>query len=167
MRAPWRASAMTALSQGSACRDRAWSLLRGDDLDRLRPFNDDLVAFSISAPHPVAAGLVVGPDDVQDVGVGNERYDAVAPSDSGVGSNVDGGHCKSSRRPSFVAGRAPLGALKSPYMRIRRQHPMQPSDEPSRAARGARAGRQFCQAAPSERLSGVTNPRRRWSFGYE
>ena len=36
-------------------------------------------ALSISASHPVAARLVVGPDDVLDVGVGNERYDTVAP----------------------------------------------------------------------------------------
>src|SRR5215469_11296177 len=114
---------------------------------------DDLFAFSIPASHPVAARLVVGPDDVRDVGVGNERYDAVAPSGSGVGSKVDGGHCKSSCRPSFISGRAPLGALKSPYIRIRRQRLMKPSDDPSRAgARGARAGRRFCQAAPSERL---------------
>jgi hypothetical protein len=54
---------------------------------------------SISAPHRVAARLVVGPDDVGDVGVGNERYDAVTPSGSGVGSEVDGGHSRSSPRP--------------------------------------------------------------------
>src|SRR5215472_4156134 len=72
------------LSQDSACRDRAWSPPRGDDPDRLRPLHDDLFASSISAPHPVAAGLLVGPDDVRDVGVGNERYDAVTPSGSGV-----------------------------------------------------------------------------------
>ena len=34
--------------------------------------------------------------DVRDVGVGNERYDAVRPSRSGVGSEVNNGHCKSS-----------------------------------------------------------------------
>src|SRR5260370_30241898 len=49
----------------------------------------------------VAARLVVGPDDVLDVGVGNERYDAVAPSGYGVGSEVDGGHYKSSSGPRF------------------------------------------------------------------
>src|SRR5262245_52129536 len=99
--------------------DRAWSPPRSDDPDRPRPLHDDdRFAFSISAPHPVAARLVVGPDDARDVGVGNERYDAVMPSGSGVGSEVDGGHCKSSCRPGFVSGRASLGALKGPYMRI-------------------------------------------------
>src|ERR1700726_657263 len=72
--------------------DRAWSLPRADDPDRPRLLHDDLFALSISAPHPVAARLVVGPDDVWDVGVGNERYDAAAPSGSGIGSGVDGGH---------------------------------------------------------------------------
>src|SRR5208283_3901645 len=66
------------------CHDRAWSPPRADDPDRPRPLHDDLFALSISAPHPVAARLVVGPDDVQDVGVVNERYDAVAPSLNGI-----------------------------------------------------------------------------------
>src|SRR5580704_11905405 len=79
--------------------DRAWSPPRADDPDRPRPLHDDLFALSISAPHPVAARLVVGPDDVWDVGVGNERYDTVAPSGNGVGSEVDGGHSKSSPGP--------------------------------------------------------------------
>jgi len=83
-------------SQGSASRDRAWSPPRGDDPDRPRPLHDDFIAFSISAQHPVAARLIVSPDDVRDVGMGNERYDAITPSGSGVGSEVDGGHCKSS-----------------------------------------------------------------------
>src|ERR1700731_361587 len=81
------------------CDDRAWSPPRADDPDRPRPLHDDLFALSISAPHPVAARLVVGPDDVWDVGVGNERYDTVAPSGNGVGSEVDGGHSKSSPGP--------------------------------------------------------------------
>src|SRR6516162_3041198 len=76
--------------------DRAWSPPRGDDPDRPIPLHDDWFAFGISALHPVAARLVVGPDDVRDVGVGDERYDAVTPSGGGVGSEVDGGHCKSS-----------------------------------------------------------------------
>ena len=42
------------LSQGSACRDRAWSPPGGDDPDRLRPLHYDFFASSISAPHPVA-----------------------------------------------------------------------------------------------------------------
>src|SRR6266481_7077537 len=83
------------------CDDLAWSPPRADDPDRPRPLHDDLFALSISAPHPVAARLVVGPDDVRDVGVGNERYDAVAPSGNGVGSEVDGGHSKSSPGPGF------------------------------------------------------------------
>src|SRR5208283_6130651 len=66
-------------------------------------------ALSISAPHPVAARLVVGPDDVQDVGVVNERYDAVAPSLNGISWEVDGSHSKSSPGPSFVPGRPLLG----------------------------------------------------------
>src|SRR5260370_18178303 len=83
------------------CHDRAWSPPRADDLDRPRPLHDDPIALSISAPHRVAARLVVGPDDVLDVGVGNDRYDAVAPSGYGVASEVDGAHYKSSSGPSF------------------------------------------------------------------
>src|SRR5712671_2625123 len=83
------------------CNDRTWSLPRADDPDRPRLLHDDPIALSISAPHPVAARLVVGPDDVLDVGVGNERYDTVAPSGNGVGSEVDGGHSKSSLGPRF------------------------------------------------------------------
>src|SRR5258708_33723479 len=83
------------------CNDRAWSLPRADDPDRPRLLHDDPFALSISTPHPVAARLVVGPDDVLDVGVGNERYDTVAPSGNGVGSEVDGGHSKSSPGPRF------------------------------------------------------------------
>src|ERR1700730_9283476 len=74
------------------CHDRAWSPPRADYPDRPRLLHDDLFALRIPAPHPVAAPLVVGPDDVLDVGVGNERYDAVAPSGNGGGSKVDGGH---------------------------------------------------------------------------
>src|SRR5258708_25824047 len=85
------------------CNDRAWSLPRADDPDRPRLLHDDPFALSISAPHRVAARLVVGPDDVLDVGVGNERYDAVPPSGNGVGSEVDGGHSKSSSGLSFVS----------------------------------------------------------------
>jgi hypothetical protein len=63
--------------------------------------------------------FVVGPDDVLDVGVGYERYDAVAPSGNGVGSEIDGGHYKSSSGPRFrlrasVPGppqRAPMHAV--------------------------------------------------------
>src|SRR5271168_1472141 len=62
------------------CDDWAWSLPRADDPDRPRLLHDDLFALSISVPHRVAARLVIGPDDVRDVGVGNERYDTVAPS---------------------------------------------------------------------------------------
>src|SRR6267378_3793894 len=93
------------------CNDRAWSLPRADDPDRPRLLHDDPFALSISAPHPVAARLVVGPDDVLDVGVGNERYDTVAPSGNGVGSEVDGGHSKSSPGPRFrlrASGPSPL-----------------------------------------------------------
>ena len=78
------------------CHDRAGSPSRADDPDRPRPLHDDPIALSICAQHPIAAGLVVGPDDVRDVGVGNERYDAVLSSGNGVGSEVDGGHYKSS-----------------------------------------------------------------------
>src|ERR1700737_2441358 len=83
------------------CHNRAWSPPRADDPDRPRLLHDDPFALSISAPHSVAARLVVGPDDVLDVGVGNERYDTVAPSGNGVGSEVDGGHSKSSPGPRF------------------------------------------------------------------
>src|SRR6516165_5515987 len=44
--------------------DRAWSPPRADDPDRPRLLHDNLFALSISAPLPVAARLVVGPDDV-------------------------------------------------------------------------------------------------------
>src|SRR6516225_3522511 len=88
-------------SPSLACRDRAWSPPRGDDPDRPELLHDDWFAFGISTLHPVAARLVVGPDDVRDVGVGNQRYDAVRPSGSRVGSEVNGGHCKSSLYSSW------------------------------------------------------------------
>jgi hypothetical protein len=56
--------------------------------------------------------------------VGNERYDAVAPSGNGVGSEVDGGHSKSSPGPP---------QRERPMLRIRRQRLTKPSDQPSRA----------------------------------
>src|SRR5271156_6228088 len=92
------------------CRDRAWSLPRADDPDRPRLLHDDLFALSISAPHRVAARLVIGPDDVRDVGVGNERDDTVAPSGYGVGSEVDGGHYRCSPGPRFRPGPSYLRA---------------------------------------------------------
>src|SRR6266481_3321299 len=111
MRAPLHASASDCpLPKVRHCHDRSWSPPRADDPDRPRLVHDDLFALSISAPHPVAARLVVGPDDVRDVGVGNERYDAVAPSLNGVGSEIYGGHSNPPRAPS-----------ESPYVRIRRQ----------------------------------------------
>src|SRR5271167_4891298 len=94
------------------CDDRAWSLPRADDPDRPRLLYDDLFALGISAAHPVAARLVVGPDDVRDVGVGNERYDAVAPSLNGVGSEVDGSHSNPPRPRGFVSGRASPDPLR-------------------------------------------------------
>src|SRR5271166_4156036 len=96
------------------CRNRARSLPRADDPDRPGLLHDDLFAPGISAPHPVAARLVVGPDNVRDVGVGNERYDAVAPSLNGVGSEVDGGHSNPPRARGFVSGRTPPAPLASP-----------------------------------------------------
>ena len=81
--------------------DRAWSPPRADNFDRSRPLHDDPIALSISARYPVAARLVVGPDDFRDVGAGNERYDALALSGNGVGSEIDGGHYKSSSGPRF------------------------------------------------------------------
>ena len=66
---------------------------------------------------PEAARLVIGPDDVRDVGEGNERYDAVAPSGSGVDTEVDGGHFKSSsgHKVSSLAER-PQGPSESPSL---------------------------------------------------
>jgi hypothetical protein len=105
MRAPLHASATgCSLPKFWHRRDRAWSPPRADDPDRPGPLHDDPFAFGISALHPVAARLVVGPDDVRNVGVGNERYDTVAPSGIGVGSEVDGGHGKSSWARGFVSG---------------------------------------------------------------
>src|SRR5215472_14060110 len=91
----------TVLSKGSRRRDRAWSPRRGDDPDRAKSLYDDRFAFSISALHPIAPRLVVGPDDVWDVGMGNERYDAVRPSPSGVSSEVNHGHCCGGQKCSF------------------------------------------------------------------
>src|SRR5215471_200510 len=51
---------------------------------------------AIGHGHLLAVTILIGPDDVRDVGMGNERYDAITPSGSGVGLEVDGGHCKSS-----------------------------------------------------------------------
>ena len=93
--------------------------------------------------HPVAARLVVGPDDVRDVGVDNERYDAVTPSGSGVGSEVDGGHCKSSCRPRFRLRASAAGRPQEPLY----AHSAPVSDEPVR--RSVSAG------ARSPRLVGV------------
>src|SRR5271169_3569881 len=84
-RAPLRSRGLSS-PKVRHCRDRVWSPPRADDLDRPRPLHDDPIGLSISGPHRVAARLVVGPDDVLDVGVGYERYDAVAPSLNGVGS---------------------------------------------------------------------------------
>src|ERR1700730_3828900 len=98
------------------CHDRAWSPPRADDPDRPRPLHDDLFALSISAQNPVAARLIVGPDDVRDVGVVNERHDTVAPSGNGVGSEVDGGHSKSSPARGFVSGRSSPSPLREPYV---------------------------------------------------
>src|SRR5271155_2673869 len=66
-RAPLRSRGLS-LSQSSAF----MSPLRADDPDRSKPLHDDPIALSISAPHRVAARLVVGPDNVLDVGMGNE-----------------------------------------------------------------------------------------------
>jgi hypothetical protein len=115
------------LPQARHCDDRAWSPPRADDPDRPRLLHDDLFALSISAPHPLAARLVVGPDDVRDVGVGNERYDAVALSLNGVGSEVDGGHSNPPRARGLVSGRtapSPLSgaghsSYRAPYTTIR------------------------------------------------
>ena len=92
MRVPLHASATDCPHpKVRRCHDQEWSPPRADDPDRPKPLHDDLSALSISSPHPVAARLVVGPDDFRDVVVGNERYDAVTPSGNGVGSEVDGG----------------------------------------------------------------------------
>src|SRR4051794_31265949 len=116
------------------CHDRAGSPSRADDPDRPRPLHDDPIALSICAQHPIAAGLVVGPDDVRDVGVGNERYDAVLSSGNGVGSEVDGGHYKSSCGSRFHLRTSGPGPLREPlypqraslYVRIRRQRVTKP-----------------------------------------
>ena len=142
------------LSQGPACRDQAWSPPHGDDPDRLRSFHDDLFALSISVPHPVAARLVVGPDDVRDVGVSNERYDAVTPSGSGIGSKIDGSHCKSSCRPRFSLRASAPGRPQKPLY----AHSAPASDETVRPAQGRSA---LCQAAPLKRLGDFANLRRR------
>ena len=113
------------------CHERAWSPLRADYLDRSKPLHVDPIALSISTPHRVAARLVVGPDDVRDVGVGNERYDAVAASGNWVGSEVDGGHSKSFSGPEVSSpGERPQAPSESPYVRIRRQPLTKPSDQP-------------------------------------
>src|SRR6202048_452514 len=102
MPAPLHASASDCPLPKVRRHDRAWSPPRADDPDRPRPLHDDPIALSIFAPHCVAARLVVGPDDVRDVGVGNERYDTVATSVNGAGSEVDDGHSKSSPGPRFL-----------------------------------------------------------------
>jgi hypothetical protein len=50
--------------------------------------------------------------------VGNERYDTVAPSGNGLGSEVDGGHSKSSPGPevSSSPGKRPRTFSESPYV---------------------------------------------------
>ena len=54
---------------------------------------------TIGHGHLLALTILIGPDDVRDVGVGSERYDPVAPSLNGVGSDVDGSHSKFSPGP--------------------------------------------------------------------
>jgi hypothetical protein len=122
------------------CHDRAWSPPRADYLDRPRPLHDDPIALSISAPYPVAARLVVCPDDFRDVGVGNQRYDTVALSGNGVGSEIDGGHYKSSSGPRFrlrASGpgppqRAPISGarLAAPFVEALRRHRQEPGGCP-------------------------------------
>jgi hypothetical protein len=46
----------------------------------------------------------------------NERHDTVAPSGNGVGSEVDGGHSKSSPARGFVSGRSSPSPLREPYV---------------------------------------------------
>jgi hypothetical protein len=48
--------------------------------------------------------------------VGNERYDAVAPSGNGVGSEVDGGQSKFSVGPRFRLRGAFRPPAASPYV---------------------------------------------------
>src|SRR5260221_716909 len=75
------------------------------------------------AGRPPRARLIVGPDDVRDVGAGNERYNAVAPSGSGVGSEVDSGHSKSSPGPRLrlrASLPGPPQRQRAPMSRIRR-----------------------------------------------
>src|SRR6266853_3572232 len=50
-------------SQSPALSRSGMSPARADDPDRPRLLHDDPIALSISGPHPVAARLVVGPDD--------------------------------------------------------------------------------------------------------
>src|SRR6516164_7324326 len=112
--------------------DRAWYPPRADDPDRPRLLHN-LFALSISAPLPVAARLVVGPDDVGDVGVGNERYDAMAPSLNGVGTEVDGRHSKSSPGPRFRLRAAPSPISGAGHSS---RAPMRPSGCASWVSRG-------------------------------
>src|ERR1700681_358053 len=95
------------------CHDRAWSPPRADDPDRPRLLHDDPITLNISAPHHVAARLVVGPDDVWDVGVGNERYDTVAPSGNGAVRKSTVVTPNPPRARGFVSGRASPGPLSS------------------------------------------------------
>src|SRR6266851_5574533 len=58
-----RAVRCRVLLQSSALSRSGMSPARADDPDRPRLLHDDPIALSISGPHPVAARLVVGPDD--------------------------------------------------------------------------------------------------------
>ena len=82
-----------------------------------RPLHDDPIAVSISAPHRVAARLVVGPDDVRDVGVGKERYDTVAPSRNGVASKSRWWSFQILPGPEVSSpGERPRAPSESPYV---------------------------------------------------
>src|ERR1700738_2099172 len=146
MRGPLQASA-TELSSPKVrhCHDRAWSPPRADDPDRPRLLHDDPIALNISAPHRVAARLVVGPDDVWDVGGGNERYNAVAPSGSGSVRKSMVVTPNPPQARGFVSGRASPGPLRDRAETERlyvahsaRQRLTKPSDQLSRA-RSSRA----------------------------
>src|SRR5580700_10116639 len=83
---------------------------RADDPDRRRLLHDDLSALSISSPHPVAARLVVGPDDV--------RMSSWVTSDTTRWRRAVTGSVRKSMVVTPNAPRAPSGA---PMLRIRRQ----------------------------------------------
>src|SRR6516164_3951268 len=113
----------------------------------------ELGIVTIGRGHLLALTIVIGPDDVQDVGAGNERYDAVAPSLNGVGTEVDGRHCNPPRA-------SVPGLLASPYVAKTALHLNEFRDTSAcaRVRRAAASSMGVTSGEPRSRCRGKCSP---------